>query len=301
MTLYPETRSLIFSHPDVSFDDRFPFRIGPALIRKHFPAHRHEYLEISLVIDGEGYQVINGKRHPLLPGTFFFLLPYQVHELFTNSNVPLRLYNCMFDMNLLFLNSTTAPGMESLLYDSGDWPSSIQTEGEELQSFHQLFEELMREFEGNCLWKHQVLQLKLLELLIRFDRLRRQSEPPANRQCRAWGDESVWQLVREVHVRFQEPLTLSKMAEQYHMSPSHLSEQFKRHTGMNFLRFLQDIRLRHACGLLVSSEMNELEIAAESGFGSFRSFSRIFREVKGLTPGAYRKQHKAGLSRAQGG
>lgn len=252
------------------------------------------------MIEGEGYQVINGKRHPLLPGTFFFLLPYQVHELFAHSDAPIRLYNCMFDMNLLFLYSPAAPGMESLLYDAGDLPPSIQPEGEELQFFHQLFEELMREYNGNSLWKHQVLQLKLLEVLIRFDRLRRQSEPAANRHSRTSGDESVWQLVREVHTRFQESLTLSEMAEQYHVSPSHLSEQFKRHTGMNFIRFLQDVRLRHACGLLVSSEMNELEIAAESGFGSFRSFSRIFREVKGLTPGAYRKRHKAGLSRAQG-
>ncbi len=37
-------------------------------------AHRHEFLELSLVIEGEGCQIINSRKYPMRPGTFTFLL-----------------------------------------------------------------------------------------------------------------------------------------------------------------------------------------------------------------------------------
>lgn len=305
MTLYPETRSLTLSHPGIKITEQFPFRIGIPRLRPHFPAHRHEYLEISFIIEGEGYQVINGKRHPLLPGTFFFLLPYQVHEIFTVSEQPLRLYNCMFDMSFLFVSSAHASGLDQLLYLHEELPPSVQPEGEEREAFARLFAEMLAEYEGNRPWREQLLQFKLAEVLIRFDRLRRQgietgtgaaspSEPAA-------GARSIWTVVRDVHLRYQDPITLSGLAEQYGRSPSHLSEEFKKYTGVNFVHFVRDIRIRHACGLLASTEMSKTDIAAEAGFGSLRSFSRIFHEVKGVTPGQYRRDRQNGRLPGEGG
>jgi AraC-like DNA-binding protein len=296
MTLYPETRSLALSHPEITISEHFPFRIGIPRIPSHFPAHRHEYLEISFILEGSGYQVINGKRHSLLPGTFFFLLPYQVHEIFTESDQPLRLYNCMFDMNFLFLSSALVSGLDQLLYIYEELPPSIQPEGDELDVFKRLFAEMLAEFEGDRLWRNHFLQMKLLELLIRFDRLRRQEKVSAPSPDPV-GTRSIWSIIRNVHLRYQEPLTLSGLAEQYGMSLSHLSEEFKKHTGVNFVHFLRDVRFRHACGLLASSDMSEIDIAAEAGFGSFRSFSRTFRELKEMTPGKYRAWHKNNRSR----
>lgn len=288
MTLYPETRSLTLSHPDVPIPERFPFRIGIPRIRTHFPAHRHEYLEISFVIEGEGYQIINGIRHPLQPGTFFFLLPYQVHEIFITSEQQMRLYNCMFDMNFLFLSFPFESGLDPLLYDESELTPSVVPQGTESDAFQTLFAGMLAEYEGDRPWRTQYIQLKLLEVLIRFDRLRRATgtSAPAPGSTRT---RSIWHIVRDVHSRYQEPLSLSGLAVQYGMSPSHLSERFKLYTGVNFVHFLQDVRIRHACGLLVSSEMSVVEIAAEAGFGSFRTFSRIFRELRGMTPGEYRR------------
>lgn len=291
MTLYPETRHLQLSHPGMGISEQFPFRIGHPVIRRHFPAHRHEYLEISFITAGEGYQIVNGKRHPLRPGTFFFLLPYQVHEIFTVSSESMRLYNCMFDIQFMFWSSAAMPGLEQLLYIEEELPPFVQLSGDERETFERLLAEMLSEFQSGQPWRQQFLQVKLLELLIRFDRLRRPENAPPP-QAEPVGSQSIWSVVRHIHLHYQEPLALTELAERYGMSSSNLSELFKKHLGVNFARFVHDLRVRHACGLLASSDMSKTDIAAEAGFGSLRSFSRIFRDLKGMTPSEYRKLHR---------
>lgn len=291
MTLYPETRHLQLSHPGMDISEQFPFQIGLPGIRRHFPAHRHEYLESSFIISGEGYQIVNGKRHPLRPGTFFFLLPYQVHEIFVSSGESIKLYNCMFDIHFLFWSSAAMPGLEQLLHTREELPPSVQLDGEERETFARLFAEMLTEFQSGKLWRQQFIQVKLLELLIRFDRLRRleRSDLP---QAEPTGSSSIWSVVRHIHLHYQEPLALTELAQRFGMSSSNLSELFKRHLGVNFARFVHDLRVRHACGLLASTDMSKTDISVEAGFGSLRSFSRIFRELKGMTPSDYRKIHR---------
>jgi AraC-like DNA-binding protein len=286
---YPEIRHLTFSHPGIDIPTSFPFRIHLFSVGAHFSAHRHEFLELSFIVEGEGYQVINGVHHPIQPGTLFFLLPYQVHEMFVASK-PFRMYNCMFDMNLLFLSSTCTPSLDQLLYVVDDLSPSVTPDTEEVAKIETLFAEMLHEYRSDNAWRNAYIQLKLLDVLIRFDRLRRQVQhaSPSNRS----GTPSIWTIIRHVHLHFQEPLSLSSLAAHNQVSVSYLSEAFKRYTGMNFVHFLQEVRLRHACGLLVSAEMSETDIAAEAGFGTYRSFLRTFRDMKHMTPGEYRRLYR---------
>jgi transcriptional regulator GlxA family with amidase domain len=52
---------------------------------------------------------------------------------------------------------------------------------------------------------------------------------------------------------------------------------------------LQRLRLEHAVHLITSTPMSMGNIAAECGFYDQASFTRQFRAILGLTPGAYRK------------
>ncbi|MDF2723117.1 MAG: AraC family transcriptional regulator [Paenibacillus sp.] len=85
MTMFPVNQRL--SESPFHISDMFPFHINTPSIRSRYPAHRHDYLELSFVIEGYGYQLINGKKCPMMPGTCSFLLPFQVHELFAVSPV----------------------------------------------------------------------------------------------------------------------------------------------------------------------------------------------------------------------
>ncbi|MDF2960174.1 MAG: transcriptional regulator, AraC family [Paenibacillus sp.] len=246
------------------------------------------------MIEGEGFEIINGVRHLMRPGTFTFLLPYQIHELYTESVVPLRLYNCMFDMDLLYHSPEAGPGLTELLAGE-ELPAQVHLASGQYALLASAFEDMLAEFAGDGLWRNMLLKLKLLETLTRFDRLRRQGAGQPLPVKGGIDKRSVWSVIHYIHSHYRDPVTLSGLAEKFGVSSSYLSEEIKRHAGQGFVRFLQEVRIRHACSLLSSTEMTGIDIAIEVGFGSFKSFSRIFRELRGMTPGEYRKAHAVNL------
>ncbi|MFC5651819.1 helix-turn-helix domain-containing protein [Paenibacillus solisilvae] len=254
-----------------------------------FRAHRHDFLEFSYVVSGRGWETINEVKHPMVPGTFTFVLPYQVHELFTEPGSTLVLYNCMFSMDLL-MESGQNDGLAGLI-EMSPLPAFAQFEGKQRERIQYLIEDMLQEYNGDDSWRTTVLQLRLKEILVCFDRYRRASWfgdfaqiTPSTRASSA-----VWPIIHHIHRNYQEDLNLSDLADQFSMSVSRISEVIKHTTGQTFVHFLHDLRLRHACSLLVSTDMSMVEIALEVGYGSYKTFSRIFRESKGVVPKDYRK------------
>lgn len=265
-----------------------PLHISLNRLYHGFRPHRHDFLEFSYVVDGRGSESINDAHHQMLPGTFTFVLPYQVHELFTEPGSTLVLYNCNFSMDLLM-----EPGQEEGLMDliaQNTLPSSIQLDGSDNERMLLLIEDMYREYKGQEPWRRTMLQVRLKEILACFDRSRRKSAPtaavaaPSNKTS-----ASVWPIIQHIHRHYQDDLALSDLASMFSLSVSRISEVIKHTTGQTFVHFLHDLRLRHACSLLVSTDMSVAEIALEVGYGSYKTFSRIFRETKGVVPKDYRK------------
>ncbi|SDC66381.1 AraC-type DNA-binding protein [Paenibacillus sp. UNCCL117] len=317
MTYFPQ---YLKTYPNM--DSALPFSLRKNRLEHGYPAHRHDFLEFSFVVEGTGSESINGVLHPMKPGTFTFVLPYQVHELFTDPGSALVLYNGNFDMGLI-----TEPGsrfaMSDLLADSESLPPYTYFEDKAAQDIRLIVEEMYREFHGDSRWRHVLIASKLKELLIAFDRdrcskltarpgsssaaaaaggggsaaaLPMQTGGPSDYPAAAPG--SVWRIIHYIHTHYQdENLSLADLSRLFPLSPSRISELLKEATGQSFVPLLRDLRLRHACGLLASTEMTIAEIAHEVGFGSFKTFSRIFRESKGQLPSAYRKARINALKR----
>lgn len=287
MTVFPVNKNL----SDYEMIERdFPFYVSINEIRRFFPAHRHDFLECSLVIEGEGYEKINGVNHPMSRGTFTLLLPFQIHEIVTTSQQPLRLFNCMFAMELLIASSKVESShLRSLLMENQQ--PYIQFGPEELGPQEQLFAELLREYAGDLPYRKEMLPLRLHELLIRFQRKRLALTNNASLADQEGRGGFVWPILEYIHYNYREDLSLSELSERFDLHPTRLSVEIKKHAGINFLHLLHHIRIRHACSLLVATDMSILDIAMEVGFRSYKVFARTFRENKGKTPGEYRREH----------
>ncbi|MHA6484819.1 helix-turn-helix domain-containing protein [Paenibacillus sp. strain BS8-2] len=271
-----------------------PLHISLNSLHAGFRAHRHDFLEFSYVVDGSGSESINGVLHPMKQGTFTFVLPYQVHQIFTDPGSKLILYNCMFSMDLL-IETAQQENLAGLIDASGA-PSFVQLHGDERARIQAIVQNMYEEYNSNEPWRQTMVQLRLKELLIRFDRHRRMNRtttegfnqlPEKNPFGR---HSSVWPIIHYIHQHYQDDLALGDLANKFNMSISRISEVIKETTGQNFLHFLHDLRIRHACSLLVSTEMSVSEIALEVGYGSYNTFSRVFRETKGIVPKEYRKR-----------
>lgn len=65
-------------------------------------------------------------------------------------------------------------------------------------------------------------------------------------------------------------------------------------TGVSFIASLNDIRIRHAVSLLVSTSLSVNEIAGRVGIQDINYFNRLFRRKYGMTAQAYREMLQKG-------
>jgi AraC-like DNA-binding protein len=271
----------------------FPFTIDIHKVEQLFPAHRHDFLEISLVIEGRGSETINGKVHTMEPGTLTLVLPFQYHELRAEPGTPLKLYNCMFSSELLTGSQENVAGFKDLLLsEEDDRPTYFQLSPTKAAAIARILQEMLEEFDGSQSWRTAILRAKLMETMIRIDRLRTEFEAsdrdiPAQPQGDMPGPIS--KVIHYMHIHYRDSLTLSGLAEAFHFNETYLSEQIKKHAGKNFVSLLHEIRIRHACSLLASTDMTVSDIAYEVGYGSTKTLFKAFQRYKGVTPGAYRK------------
>lgn len=290
MSIYPDNKQWK-DIPGTKATDHFPFHCRKFLASRHYPAHRHDFLELTFIVAGEGYQIVDNKKYIIRPGTFMFFLPYQVQEMVTESKEPLTLYNCMFDLQFVLSSLGPNLGLEQFLILDEERTPSIQLTREEHGRVEDLFEKLTDEYSNDRMWRKQMILSYLWEVLILFDRLRAEKHSCLRPEV---SDHSlnIWAAIRYVHLHYREAITLEMLSRKFAMSSSDLSGRFKKELGLTFTQFLHEIRVRHACSLLASTEMSVLDVAMEVGFGSSRSFFRIFKQCKGMTPSEYRKRLK---------
>ena len=86
---------------------------------------------------------------------------------------------------------------------------------------------------------------------------------------------------------YREEIRLSTVADIAGMSDSSFSRFFKLHTGRNLSDYIIDLRLGHACRLLVDSSDSIAEIGYHCGFNNLSNFNRIFRKRKGCSPSEF--------------
>lgn len=83
-------------------------------------------------------------------------------------------------------------------------------------------------------------------------------------------------------------LSVSMIAQEFHMSESYFSQYFKRYMDQNFSKYLENLRINKACELIRQTDSTIEEIAETVGYTSGLSFRRAFKKVIGVTPSCYR-------------
>ena len=84
-------------------------------------------------------------------------------------------------------------------------------------------------------------------------------------------------------------MSLSSLAENFHLNPQYISQLFKNEIGVNFLSYLTGIRMEKAKKLLLSSALSVAEVAVQSGYADYRVFTKVFKKAEGCTPSQFRR------------
>ncbi len=113
-------------------------------------------------------------------------------------------------------------------------------------------------------------------------------EKDAIRLPDAKGNHTVEKAICFMKENFRRPIGLQEVAESVRISENHLSAIFKENTGINFLGYLNALRMNEAIKLLSTSNLNVQEIAESTGFPTPGYFTKLFKKYTGKTPTQYR-------------
>jgi AraC-like DNA-binding protein len=85
-----------------------------------------------------------------------------------------------------------------------------------------------------------------------------------------------------------EPLSVADMARRANLSPSRFGVVFRRHFGLSPHQYFLRLRIEHAQELLRTTDLPQRDIAEYCGFADVHHFSKAFKRLTRLPPGAFR-------------
>lgn len=102
--------------------------------------------------------------------------------------------------------------------------------------------------------------------------------------------ERINQVFRYVFDHFQGDVNLAQASAIANMNPPAFCYYFKKRTRRSFSEFVNEIRIGHACKLLMETDKTVSEICYESGFNNLAYFNRRFLKSQQVPPTTYRMQ-----------
>ena len=102
--------------------------------------------------------------------------------------------------------------------------------------------------------------------------------------------ERLRRVCAYIHTVYSDPIDRDEVAEIALRKSRAFSRFFRMHTGKTFRDFVAEVRIGHACRMLLGAEANVTEIALSCGFADGTTFDRSFRRIKMMSPTQFRRQ-----------
>lgn len=119
-----------------------------------------------------------------------------------------------------------------------------------------------------------------LALVLTAEIFRREKTVPSDGSS---GSSAYKDLLRQISERYAD-MTFDEAAEIMCFSKPYFSKYFRKMSGMTFSEYLNIVRVSEAVKMLSKGGMPIGETAVAAGFGTIRSFNRIFKHYTGFTP-----------------
>ncbi|MNJ35871.1 HTH-type transcriptional activator Btr [compost metagenome] len=96
------------------------------------------------------------------------------------------------------------------------------------------------------------------------------------------------EAVTYIEDHYHRPLNMAIVSNYVSLNYSYFSEAFKAYTGESFVLYLKKVRIRKAKQMLHEQSLRLADIGASVGFENTKQFSRVFKELEGISPFEYR-------------
>lgn len=267
------------------------------MVRKHtrfvdFPKHKHNYIEVNYVYNGELTQKVGNETITLKKGELLFLNQHIEHEIKASAKediiINFIIQPQFFEYIFSFLSSDNniSNFIISSLFNNTQIGQFLYFTVADVESIQELVKKIILEIMNPSLLSDSTVKLYMgllvIELIKHSDKVEQKEE---NSSLQYIIVESLKYI--DEHYRTASLYDLAEKLNQTHYS---LSKIIKKATNFTFKELLQEKCLGKAKELLESSQIPVTEIAEEVGYDNISYFYKIFKNKYGKTPKQYREQ-----------
>ncbi|WP_096189964.1 AraC family transcriptional regulator [Evansella halocellulosilytica] len=277
--------------PFIIESDKFLSNEKKIMIRKHtrfvdFPKHRHDYIEINYVLNGQLKQKVGETEITLKQGELLFLNQHIEHEIEACEKEDIILNFIVHPDFLKFIFSFLSTEnmvsdflLNSLYYNThnGEYLYFKVSSVIEIQ---EILEKMILElFHHNLLSDSTVklyMGLLLIQLIKHSDKLIQRENTPFEKNF-------VITCLKYIDEHYQDA-SLNVLADRLNQPIYAVSKNIKKATNQTFKELLQEKRLTKAKELLETTQLSIGEVAVQVGYDNISYFYRIFKGKYGQTP-----------------
>lgn len=256
----------------------------------HFPAHRHDYVEIVYMCSGTTKHIINGNTIVLREGELLFMNQSVLHEVYEagmdDIAVNFIVLPEFFTTPLALISEEKSPlrhFLDDCLCGESTGSGYLHFEVSQVRPIQNLLENLLITLIGDTYAKRTISQLTMTLL---FMQLLEETEKLSTFDLE---ENTIWSVLRYIEKNYADG-SFSQLCDSLHYDQSSLSREIKRKTGKTFTQLIQEKRMTQATFLLKSTKMKIDVIAHSVGYENTAYFYRLFTETFGKTPKDYRDE-----------
>ena len=232
--------------------------------------HWHSHFLLCLITGGSGVQEINGKKYPIKRGNVILLSPMDFHRNILNNGEHITFFAVKISEKQFYHSAGE-------LCELNSFPLVSELTEDNYKTANQLFEWLIQEQkEHNAIGKERFCSALIDQLMILVLRSLKVSTNASHSEMR--------KALIYIHCHFKSSIKATDVAHHVGYTPNYFSAEFKKETGIEFRKYLQNMRLDFAKSLLLFSHFTVKEACFESGFNTLSHFSQIFKKRFGITP-----------------
>jgi AraC-like DNA-binding protein len=253
--------------------------------------HFHPHYQLFTVLEGTGKRLIGDSVQTFGPGDTVFLGPDVPHLWRSDA--------AYFDTSSTLLTHGV------VLYFQEDFLGKDFLEKPEMLALKQLLNDSKRgiEYKGDLRGhiRSELMSIMhsegfqtIIQLLTLLDKLAHEA---GGSPISSYGYVNTYKVseterMQKVHnyvlQHFSQEIRLGDVASLAGMTEAAFCRYFKARSNKTFIDFVNEIRIGHACKLLLEDKWTIAQIAYDSGFDSLSNFNRNFKRYIGHTPREYK-------------
>jgi AraC-like DNA-binding protein/mannose-6-phosphate isomerase-like protein (cupin superfamily) len=267
------------------------------MVRQHtrfidFPKHKHNYIEINYVYNGELTQKVGGEQITLKKGELLFLNQHIEHEIEACAQedivINFIIQPQFFEFIFSYLTSENMISnfLINSLYNNTQNGQFLYFKVARVTNIQELLKKIIMEIMNPSFMSESTIKLYMGLLMIEFIK---HADKVEHKEEQSLQHVIMVESLKYIEENFQEA-SLYELASRLNQPHYWLSKNIKKATNYTFKELLQEKRLNKAKELLENTDMPISAVIENVGYDNISYFYRIFKSKYGQTPKQYRKQ-----------